>query len=241
MHPNTANRDLGAMRALYRAYWEHEGGTDRPSPFEEMRFSASQHKDVPPFSDEWIKTKILVPGAFGRLNIEATLIFLALVETGCRPSEIANLREENIVLDHEVPHLSLKNRDDRKLKSRSSVRKIPLLGVSLEALKRAPRGFPKYRDKSASLSATLLKSFRANGLLPTKDHYIYSIRHSLEKRMLEAELDYGLRCLLMGHHDRRPQYGGGGSLEFRRDQLAKIVYPLPDGLFAAIDEKLAAK
>ena len=231
VHPDTANRDLGNMRALYRAYWEHEGDIDRPNPFDKMRFNSAQHKDVPPFSDEWIKTKILVPGAFGKLNIEAMLIFLALVETGCRPSEIANLRQENIVLDHSVPHLSLKNRDDRKLKSRSSVRKIPLLGVSLEALKRAPNGFPKYRDRSASLSATLLKSFRVNGLFPSDDHRIYSIRHSFENRMKEAEIDYELRCILMGHRTGRPYYGSGGTLKFRHDQLKKIIHPFSAELF----------
>lgn len=97
-------------------------------------------------------------------------------------------------------------------------------------MKHAPRGFPHYRDKGALLSATLLKAFRTHGLFPTADHRVYSLRHSLEKRMLEADLDYGLRCLLMGHHDRRPQYGDGGSLEFRRDQLLKIAHPFPNSL-----------
>ena len=41
--------------------------------------------------------------------------------------------------------------------------------------------------------------------------------------MLEAELDYGLRCTLMGHHNARPSYGDGGSLVYGQDQLAKIT------------------
>lgn len=48
--------------------------------------------------------------------------------------------------------------------------------------------------------------------------------------MLEADLDYGLRCLLMGHHDKRPKYGDGGSLQFRREQLMKIVHPITNEL-----------
>jgi len=34
--------------------------------------------------------------------------------------------------------------------------------------------------------------------------------------MLEAGLDYGLRCTLMGHRNPRPKYGDGGSLKYRR-------------------------
>ena len=42
--------------------------------------------------------------------------------------------------------------------------------------------------------------------------------------MLEGGLDYGLRCTLMGHKNSRPEYGDGGSLEFRRNELLKISH-----------------
>jgi len=64
-------------------------------------------------------------------------------------------------------------------------------------------------------------------LLPTPNHRIYSFRHSFEKRMLEGGLDYGLRCTLMGHRNPRPEYGDGGSLKYRRDEMMKIVHPTP--------------
>ena len=91
-------------------------------------------------------------------------------------------------------------------------------------MQRCPNGFPRYRDKSAQLSATLNKMFKAKSLFPTPEHRIYSFRHAFEKRMLEAGLDYGLRCKLVGHFNNRPEYGDGGSLAFRRDELAKIVF-----------------
>jgi len=49
--------------------------------------------------------------------------------------------------------------------------------------------------------------------------------------MLEAGLDYGFRCLMMGHAHSRPAYGDGGSMKYRRDQLLKIVHPFPKGIF----------
>lgn len=236
LSPSSANRDIGNMRALYRAYWSYEGEGDRSNPFANLNYAKKKYKDIPAFSDHWVRSKILVPGAFGRLKDEAQLIVYALIETGCRPSEIANLTSANIVLDHPVPHLKIRERRDRQLKSNSSVRDIPLVGVALEAMKLSPNGFPHYRDRGSLLSASLLKAFRAHNLMPSPDHRIYSFRHSMEKRMLEADLDYGFRCLMMGHHDSRPQYGDGGSLEFRRDQLLKIVHRYPENIFDTITQ-----
>ena len=236
LHPNSANRDIGNLRTLYQAYWDFEGEENRENPFRKLRFRGVEYKDIPPFEADWLLSKIMKPGMFDGLNEDATLIIYAMIETGCRPSEIANLLPENIVLDHEVPYLQIRHRGDRKLKSNSSVRDIPLIGISLEAFKKAPQGFPRYRDKSDNLSALLLKAFRARDLFPTPDHRIYSIRHSYEKRMLEAGIDYGLRCLLMGHHNKRPSYGDGGSLEYRRGEMQKIQLPVSDALCRSLPD-----
>ena len=75
-------------------------------------------------------------------------------------------------------------------------------------------------------------SFKA-GLRASPQHRIYSFRHSFEKRMLEAGLDYGLRCTLMGHRNPRPEYGDGGSLIYRRDEMLKIVHPVSEALLAS--------
>lgn len=227
---NTANRDLGNLRKLYKDYCKHIGDEDRPNPFRNLNFKEASLAETPPFEDEWVRTKILVPGVFDGLNKEAKLIIYSLIETGCRPSEIANLRADDIRLDAEVPHIRIRPAKDREIKTASSIRDIPLVGVSLAAMKKAPGGFPHYRDKNDLLSASLMKAFRNRGLFPTTNHVIYSFRHSFEKRMQEAGLDYGLRCLLMGHATDRPAYGDGGSLEYRRDELLKIAHPCPDGL-----------
>ena len=231
MSGNSGNKDITNLSILYKSYWSYEGESKRDNPFADLRFRNVVYKTIPPFSAHWIETRLLSARALSRLRPEARLVLCALMETGCRPSEIANLRSEHIILDTEVPHLRIRPTENRKLKSKSSSRDIPLMGVSLEAMKLAPRGFPKYRDKETLLSNTLMKFFKANNLLETPDHRVYSLRHAFEKRMLEAELDYGLRCILMGHHNTRPSYGDGGSLAYRRDQLAKMtlrVTRIPD-------------
>ena len=149
--PNTANRHIGNMRTLYEAYFAHKGDETRLNPFRKMFFKGESRVDVPPFENEWVRTRILKPGVFDELRGEL-------------------------------------------------------------------------------VSANLMKAFRQRELFPSTDHVIYSFRHAFEKRMLEAGLDYGLRCTLMGHKTDRPAYGDGGSMEYRRDELMKIAHPVPEGL-----------
>jgi len=230
MSGSSGNKDLGSLRKLYRRYFEHIGEEERENPFRNMRFKDKILKKVMPFKDDWVRSRILAPNVFEGLNREGALLCLALIETGCRPSELANITTENIRLDAEVPHIRIRPTKERELKSGASVRDIPLIGVALEAMRRAPDGFPHYRDRSYLLSASLLKAFKARGLLPTENHRIYSFRHSFESRMLEAGLDFGLRCTLMGHRNPRPEYGDGGGLSFRRDELLKIAHPISEQL-----------
>lgn len=235
LQPNTANRDLGNVRLLFTSYFKHIGEEDRPNPFRNLTFKDTHKKTrknaTPPFESDWIRERILLPGLFADLNEQAQLIIYALIETGCRPSEIANLKPRQIKLDAEIPHLSIAPTNQMEIKTSSSIREIPLVGVSLEAMKRAPKGFPHYYDRNDLLSQALMSAFRNRDLFPTTKHRIYSFRHSFEKRMIEAGIDTELRKTLMGHADERPKYGDGGALTFRRDQLRKIAFEVPEGLF----------
>jgi len=79
-----------------------------------------------------------------------------------------------------------------------------------------------------------MTALKSRELFPTPAHKVYSLRHSFEKRMRAAELDYGFRCMIMGHANSRPAYGDGGSMMYRRDQLMKIAHPVPEGWGAAL-------
>ena len=223
--PYTANRHMGNMRSLYRSFFEFQGEEDRPNPFRRLSFRDHKEKTRLSFNDEWIRTKVLVPGRFDSLNSQARGIIYILIETGARPSEICNLLAENIFLDEEVPYIAIRGKSNREVKAAASNRDIPLVGIALDAMKLNPQGFPRYFDKESSLSKVLLNAFKTRDLFPTDKHVIYSLRHSFEDRMLEAGIDYALRCTLMGHKNNRPSYGEGGSLAYKKKQLLKIVHP----------------
>lgn len=226
---SSGNRDLGNMRVLYEAYFKYQGDARRENPFEGLGFSLKKKRSRPPIPTEWIRDTVMKPGNLATLNEEARGILLILIETGARPSEICNLEPHAIRLSNKVPHLSIEPREDpdnpREIKTESSRRLVPLVGVALEAAKRHSAGFPLYRNRENDLSATLNKFLRSNALLPTKAHTVYSFRHSFEDRMKEGGLDDELRRLLMGHTVDRPKYGSGGSLDWRRRELMKIVLP----------------
>ncbi len=232
--PNTANRHIGNMRSLLERYFKHIGMTDFEDPFRDFYFSGKTEAKRASFTDDWVRTRILAPGLFDGLRVELRVLIYLLIETGARLSELVNLRAEDIRLNAKVPHITIRPEQNRELKTEDSRREIPLVGVAEIAMRACPEGFPYYYDKSTLVSANLMKAFRQRNLLPSSYHVIYSFRHSFEDRMLEGGLDYGLRCALMGHKNNRPEYGMGGSLEYRRSELLKIAHPFDAGVFGGV-------
>lgn len=226
---SAANRDFGNLRGLWRDWWAYHGHKDRPNPFEGFWFDEKIKRRRPPFPTEFIRDTLLKPGLLDGLNREARGIILVMVETGARPSEIAALTPAGIFLDHKVPHIRIEPSDDpedpREIKTAAAVRTIPLVGAALAVMRNFPNGFGRYKDRAGALSALVNKYFRTKKLLPTPKHRLYSLRHSFEDRMKNGGLDSELRRILMGHVIDRVSYGEGGSLEWRRDELAKIALP----------------
>lgn len=236
---NSGNRDIGNLRRIYREVFARMGERRRANPFDGLSFQDPKRlrETPPPFPVAWIRDRLLiadsykaVKGRFRALNPQALKIFLTCIETGCRPSEICNIEPGRIQIDHAIPHIVVDFDDNREIKTESSMRRIPLVGVAFEAMKSAPEGFPKYRDKENGFSAAMLKHLRRRELLPSDKHVVYSVRHSFEDRMKAANIDPEMRRLFMGHSIDRPEYGEGGDLALRLELLKRIALPFDRGL-----------
>jgi hypothetical protein len=79
------NRMIGNMRVLYDAYFTDLGDLDRQNPFHGLSFAEKFKKSRPPFPLDWVKTKVLRPGALAAMNDQARAIILTIIETGARP------------------------------------------------------------------------------------------------------------------------------------------------------------
>ena len=221
VEPGTANKDLVHLGDVLKTVVRMKR-LGIVLPLDGLSFKEGEAGQRPAFSADWIKGKILAPGALDGLNDEARAILLVMVNTGARPSEIANLTADRIRLDSDVPHISIEA-DGRQLKSSYAKRVIPLCGVSLEAIRCHPDGFPRYRDKPG-LSATVNKFLRENGLAETPQHTMYSLRHSFEDRMLAASVDDRIRRDLFGHRLDRERYGKGATLEHLQRVVQAIAF-----------------
>lgn len=217
---NSATKDFNHLRSILRTVNEmKELGLNLP--FDKLSIQETKRPKRPGFSDHWIRDVLLKPGALEGLNAQARAIFIIMINTGARLSEIANLKREHIALNEPIPYMHI-TPVDRQLKTISSERKIPLLGCSLDAAESFPDGFPRYRDKP-SLSATINSFLRENGLKETPEHTAYSLRHSFEDRLRQAHVDEKVRKRLFGHSVGRIDYGEV-SLSESAEAIGKIAF-----------------
>jgi integrase len=223
MSPGSANKDIGYVENTLRLV-EEKKRLGLNLPFGKLTFREDDdERKIPPFSEAWIKDKLIASDALAKLNDEARAVVHVMVNTGMRPSEIVGLLPQHIHLDAPVPYVEIKA-EGKKTKNKPSRRKVPLVGISLAAMKGHPNGFPTYRFKDR-ISDTANKFLRENGLLETEAHTLYSLRHAFEDRMLAAKIDERIRRDLMGHSlGGRQRYGDGAPLATVRKLLAKIAY-----------------
>lgn len=223
----TANKDINVLSGMLKDVRSRRR-YPIPELFNELKVRGETEKSRVPFESDFIQ-RCFLSGALAGLNDEARNVLYVMIETGMRPSEIVNLQQRTIHLDAPIPFVEILP-DGRQLKSEDSRRQIPLVGVALEAMKRQPHGFPRYRDKSSHISGTLNKYLKENGLRPTSDHTVYSLRHSFKDRLVAAQAQDSLIDSLMGHATGKVKYGNGPALDLKLKFLEQIAFPCPETL-----------
>ena len=156
---------------------------------------------------------------------------LALIsDTGMRLAEAAGLASEDIILDEDCPYVALKAHPWRRLKTKSSERFIPLVGISLWAAKRIKEqdssyAFPRYCDgqicNANSASAAINKWMKS---IIGKDYVIHGLRQSMRDRLRAVECPSdiidaigGWTTTGIGHG-----YGKGYSVDIMSKWMKKI-------------------
>ena len=163
---------------------------------------------------------------------ERRLVIALISDTGMRLSEALGLVWGDVRLDHEYPHINLVEHPWRQLKTSGSKRLVPLVGVSLEAVKVMHQQgfstqflFPSYTSATKcngnSASAALnkwLKQYTGQGV-------IHSFRHSFRDRLREAEVDVELTDQLGGWASSSigQSYGSGHTLKQKYSAMQRIV------------------
>ena len=122
-------------------------------------------------------------------------IWRLLEGTGCRGAEVVGLRREDVVLDGLYPHINVAWHEDRRVKTKVSIRSVPLVGDALVAAREAltlsegePMLFPKYARENGpdAASAALMKHLRTVTKNPR--HVVYSLRHNMKDWLVLAPM-----------------------------------------------------
>lgn len=116
-----------------------------------------------------------------------------LVDTGARVAEVAGLLVDDVVLDDEIPHVVIHKNPLRRLKTKSSTRRVPLVGDALLAATRARAAangrylFKRYMSasgvKNDNASAAMRKVTARLGCKTP-----YWLRHTMRTRLRNSNV-----------------------------------------------------
>ena len=228
---HTANKMIGHVRSMLHAVGINEEiDTDFKLLFAEIKFKERKGQRSS-FEAGFVQSAFIGSPSLDGLNNDACMLFYAMAETGARESEIIGLDElADIFLDEEVPFIWIRSNRFRSLKTPGSDRKIPLVGVGLLAAKEivVNGGITRYRKNPDSASGAINKYLLENGLRPTRNHTLYSLRHTFKDRLRDAGAPEEVIDELMGHVRRGFQYGRGHTLETKYRWLQEIAFDPPD-------------
>lgn len=212
----SARRTLRAINAvLNMAFKELE--IAKPQPFGGLKI-AGEGSDSRPAEVPSIEQLKAIAAHLDTKDSATGIIAAIMLETGPRIAEISGLKVSDVVLDAQVPYLRIAPNEWRDLKTESSRRKVPLVGLSLKAAQKAVEQagegvalFPAYARARGNDSA----SAAVNKLLKPFGITSKSFRHSLKDRLREAGCPQDIRDAIQGHENGSiaETYGHGHTLQ----------------------------
>lgn len=220
---STANKNIVLVKSILESVNDNlKLNLDIQHLFRKMLLADDDQPRRLPFETNYIRDTLLNPSKLTGLNHQAKWVLHAIAETGTGFSELVGLIPEDIVLDHDIPHILIVPRHKKALKTKYRKRSIPLVGYALDAFKECPNGFISYKDRPDALSAVLSSYLKENKLLPSDKHTVYSLQHSFQDRLLAVKAPDRVQADLMGHKFNRQKYGKGSTLAKKMEWVKKV-------------------
>ena len=189
---NTIKRMYSTIRSVINLTIFEEG-IDCSNAFSNTYMpNLDDSKERQPISIEDIK---IIQNECKKIDDEKRWLIALISDTGMRLSEATGLLKDDLKVNESIPYVDIKPHPWRSLKTKSSIRKVPLVGASLWSAKRildsnndSSFAFPLYTNEkkcnSNSASAALNKWLR-NRL--GEGNVIHGFRHSMRDRLRAVE------------------------------------------------------
>ena len=157
--------------------------------------------------------------------------FIGLVQlnTGLRLSEPVYARVEDCVLDHPIPHIWVRRNELSNRKNKSSIRAVPLVGVSLFAARRlvdlakcegSEWLVPQYAHYHGSNSCSAIM----NKYLADLEFRSHMFRHGLIDRMKACnDIPTRLAESITGHSSGGSEFNNYGTVGYTLEQKLEVL------------------
>lgn len=223
----TIRRTLNTLRAITRTTIT-ELELTKNDPFQSIKIQGEGKDKEQAKTPSPAEIKEIVDTFQGKMSAVTSLMILMQTELGTRIGEVSGLGIDDVFLDHEIPHVYFRDRPWRSLKTDESERRVPVVGVALDALRLAvklPRtgqglfeAYAKPRGND-SASAAVNKRLEKWGITS------HSFRHAMKDRLREAGCPKDIRDAIQGHSsgDVADTYGQGHTLRTMLGWLQKVA------------------
>jgi len=227
LKPYTGNREINSLRRMFGVNYDIDG-LSKPNPFSGVRLKETAEVARIPLDTEQILA-LIRPAALPNLAPDFARLVNLLINTGMRPVEAIGLEQDDVILEHEVPHVHVRKNAVRGLKTDHSERLLPLLGVSLQAVEDlvAAGGWGKRLGKNMYATSIINRNLRDSGIVTDKRQSMYSLRHWFQDQLTKRDVVDRAQAQLMGHKFQRPKYGYGKDLTELRYIIADFAIPTP--------------
>lgn len=231
LSPTSIRKHNNTLNAMLNMAFKHLD-IDRLSPFRglKIRGEGESKRPMPIITTQLIQQ---VKECLLKNSTPHKLVALIQLNTGFRLSEPLFARLEDCVLDHDIPHLWIRKNALSDRKTKSSIRAVPLCGVSLDAAKELYKiakkknsewFVPHYaRDNGNSSCSQIIKK-----TLREFDFKSHMFRHAIIDRM-KARNDIPTRLAesITGHSSGGSEFNTYGTvgytLEQKRDVILKVL------------------
>ena len=226
MKPNSVLRNVAVIKAAVN-YVITEHSLTIPNVFNGLKIkgAGASKEDRHPLTDEHIA--IAAPSY--QNDPLAWALFITLMDTGARLSEIVGLEVQDINLQERS--ITIRPNSIRGLKTKGSHRTLPLSERALEVLQEHRQGkddgeaiFPNYARPRGNDAASAMLMKRLRGVITDKKLTMHSLRHRMKDKLRNTGCPEAISMAILGHSTNTvaANYGSGYALEVMREHMERV-------------------